>query len=66
MRRPVKRSQKKKRFFLLMLAVLLLTAPGCWRGRELNARAFVTAVAFDLPTEEGADPGEFLLSIQVP
>ncbi|HBR35055.1 MAG TPA: Ger(x)C family spore germination protein, partial [Firmicutes bacterium] len=51
---------------ILILAILLLTAPGCWRGRELDARAFVTAVAFDLTTGEGADPDEFLLSIQVP
>ena len=48
------------------LFTLLLTAAGCWRGQELNARAFVTAVAFDLPTEEGADPSEFLFSIQIP
>ncbi len=66
MRRPLKRWPEKKGFFLLMITVLLLTATGCWRGRELNARAFVTAVAFDLPTENGADPDEFLLSIQVP
>lgn len=66
MRKPVKRPQGRKRFLILILAILLLTAPGCWRGRELDARAFVTAVAFDLTTGEGADPDEFLLSIQVP
>ena len=49
----------------LLLAVTL-TASGCWEGRELNARAFVTAVAFDMPTEEGADPMEFTLSVQIP
>ena len=66
MRKPLQRPHGKKGFLLLLLVVLLQTAPGCWRGRELDARAFVTAVAFDLTTEEGADPDEFLLSIQVP
>jgi spore germination protein KC len=33
---------------------------------ELNARAFVTAVAFDRPATEEADPSEFLLSVQIP
>lgn len=49
-----------------LILVLTLTVAGCWEGRELNARAFVTAVAFDVPTEEGADPMEFLFSVQIP
>lgn len=57
---------KKKGCFLGLLLVVTFTTTGCWEGRELNARAFVTAVAFDLPTEEGAEPGEILLSIQIP
>ena len=58
------KTARKKGFLLLLLVVLLQTAPGCW-GRELDARAFMTAVAFDLTTEEGRIR-QFLLSIQVP
>lgn len=67
MSRRLKVMAKGKEGCLLgVLLVVMLTASGCWGGRELNARAFVTAVAFDRPTEEEADPGEFLLSVQIP
>ncbi|NLC53132.1 MAG: Ger(x)C family spore germination protein [Firmicutes bacterium] len=59
-------AKSKKGCFLGLLLVVILGTSGCWEGRELNARAFVTAVAFDPPAEEGADPMEFLLSIQIP
>lgn len=59
-------SLQKKGFIGGLFLALVLTAAGCWQGRELNARAFVTAVAFDRPTGEEADPDEFLLSVQIP
>lgn len=59
-------SWRKKGLFGSLLLALVLTTAGCWQGRELNAWAFVTAVAFDRPTAEDADPDEFLLSVQIP
>src|SRR5690554_7071146 len=35
-------------FFLLLIVIPTMT--GCWGGRELNQRAFVTGIAFDLYT----------------
>ncbi len=67
MNRPVKSTfWQEKGFFGSILLALVLTTSGCWQGRELNARAFVTAVAIDRPTAEGADPSEILLSVQIP
>jgi len=51
-------------FFLLLS--LLFTQTGCWGGRELNARAFVTAIAFDLTKEEELQSEQYLISIQLP
>ncbi|NLM38054.1 MAG: Ger(x)C family spore germination protein [Firmicutes bacterium] len=59
-------AESKKACLLGALLLVILTASGCWGGQELNARAFVTAVAFDPITEEGVDPGEFLLGVQIP
>lgn len=59
-------SMRKKVVPLFIFLTLVVTAPGCWQGRELNARAFVTAVALDRATADEADPSEILLSIQVP
>ena len=58
--------ERNKGLLLSILLALVLTSSGCWQGRELNARAFVTAVAIDRPTEEDADPSEILLSVQIP
>jgi|GEM_PF-1545198 len=60
---------RKKYFYPLMVLIFffLLQVAGCWEGREINQRAFVFAVAFDLPDdEEEAKPGEFTLSLQIP
>jgi len=35
-------------FFLLLIVIPTMT--GCWGGRELNQRAFVTGIAFDMYT----------------
>lgn len=52
---------------LALTFFLLLQTSGCWEGREINERAFVFAVAFDLPeTENGAKPEEFTMSVQIP
>ncbi|NLZ44254.1 MAG: Ger(x)C family spore germination protein [Clostridia bacterium] len=46
------RKGKHQCFFFLLLFLLVFTAAGCWEGREINERAFVFAVAFDLPERE--------------
>ena len=51
---------------IFLSIIILFTQSGCWEGRELNARAFVTAVAFDMPEDPKALPNQFLFSIQVP
>lgn len=56
----------KKMIPIFLLIIILFTQSGCWEGRELNARAFVTAVAFDMPEDPEALPNQFLFSIQVP
>src|SRR5690554_4636505 len=60
---------RKKYFYPLMVLIFffLLQVAGCWEGREINQRAFVFAVAFDLPDdEEEAKRGEFTLGLQFP
>ncbi len=56
----------KKLFFLFLSIIMLITQTSCWQGREIDARAFVTAIAFDLPQEQAEGVQQFLLSIQVP
>lgn len=48
-----------------MLLALLLTQVGCWEGREINARTFVTAIAFDLTKDEEKQTEQYLISIQM-
>lgn len=58
---------KKEKLFLLVISLLLPLTNGCWKGRELNQRAFIIAIAFDLPKPgTGAKAGEFVTSIQIP
>lgn len=49
--------RKKRRVFLFPLVLLVLMAAGCWEGREINERAFVFAIAFDLPGKENGEDG---------
>ena len=49
--------RKKCRYFLFPLFLLVVMAAGCWEGREINERAFVFAVAFDLPEDEESEEG---------
>ncbi|NLW56464.1 MAG: Ger(x)C family spore germination protein [Firmicutes bacterium] len=51
---------------MILILCLLLTQTGCWGGRELNARAFVTAIAFDLTKDEELQEEQYLISIQLP
>ena len=48
-----------------MLLILLFTQGGCWEGREINARTFVTAIAFDRTKDEEKQTEQFLISIQL-
>lgn len=67
---------RKKRLYFFCILLLMLMVAGCWEGREINARAFVFAIAFDLPENEDEEaPGEadramharkFTMSVQVP
>lgn len=52
------RKEKHRCFFFLFLFLLVVTATGCWEGREINERAFVFAIAFDLPEGEEGEGGE--------
>lgn len=57
----------KSRAVLVLILGLLVVQNSCWSGRELNQRAFIIAISFDLPKPgSNAAPGEFVTSIQIP
>lgn len=51
---------RKNYYYLVLVFALffLLQTSGCWEGREINERAFVLAVAFDLPETENETENE--------
>lgn len=49
--------RRKRWYFFFPLFLLAVMAAGCWEGREINERAFVFAVAFDLPENDGWEEG---------
>ena len=72
--------RKNRGYFFFPLFLLMVMAAGCWEGQEINERAFVFAVAFDLPESEDGEEGagsteggngeekvpKFTMSVQVP